>query len=95
MCRPKRGVWLGLTAVFSMVVFLNFTFGVGLGGLGISACVPPNSQADELLTDTEAAGAAMGEGAEEAKGGAAEEDDLEVRGRAWGFGSLNHGSLSL
>ena len=53
---------------------------------------PSNSQADELLTDTEETGAAMGEGAEEAKGGAAEED-LEVRGRAWGFGSLNHGSL--
>jgi hypothetical protein len=30
----------------------------------------------------------MGEGAEEAKGDAAEKD-LEVRGRAWGFGSLN------
>ena len=55
---------------------------------------PSNSQADELLTDTEETGAAMGEGVEEAKGGAAEED-LEVRGRAWGFGSLNHGSLSL
>ena len=55
---------------------------------------PSNSQADEVLTDTEETGAAMGEGAEEAKGGAAEEDDLEVRGRAWGFGSLNHdGSL--
>ncbi len=67
--------------------FLNFTFGWGLGGLGISAC-PSNSQADELLTDTEETGAAMGEGAEEAKGGAAEDDDLEVRGRAWGFGSV-------
>ena len=41
---------------------------------------PSNSQADELLTDTEETGAAMGEGAEEAKGGAAEEDDLEVGG---------------
>lgn len=87
-------MWLGLTAVSSMVVFFEFRFWMGLGGLGDFRVCPSNSQADELLTDTEETGAAMGEGAEEAKGGAAEEDDLEVRGRAWGFGSLNHdGSL--
>ena len=86
-------MWLGLTAVFSMVVFFEFHFWVGLGGLGDFRVCPSQLTGGRALTDTEATGAAMGEGAEEAKGGAAEEEDLEVRGRAWGFGSLNHGSL--
>ena len=47
---------------------------------------PSNSQADELLTDTEETGAAMGEGAEAAEGGAAEEGGVEVRGRGWVLG---------